>query len=291
MIQGLDNKIPIVNPDGTPTLYLLQLLQGRGGNIQGAVDDAADALTQVALKADKSILLTAGSGLSGGGDLSANRSFALNAGIDLLTDVDTSTTPPTNGQALVYETASSLWKPGTVSGGGGAKSLISEVVTSGSATNVSFASIPATYRDLELRVRGRGTKVANGVDIRIRFNGDTAANYDSIEHDFTFNPGGVVGGGGTYAGTSGLVGYLAAASATASSADDFIADICNYRDTTWHKRSRSFGSVKYAASNNNMFNVLSSVYWRKTAAISQIDVFPSSNAFVDNTVVSLYGHL
>lgn len=41
--------------------------------------------------------------------------FSINA----LSDVDTATTVPTNGQALVWESASSLWKPGTVSGGGG----------------------------------------------------------------------------------------------------------------------------------------------------------------------------
>ena len=41
--------------------------------------------------------------------------FSINA----LSDVDTATTTPTNGQALVWESASSQWKPGTVSGGGG----------------------------------------------------------------------------------------------------------------------------------------------------------------------------
>jgi hypothetical protein len=39
--------------------------------------------------------------------------FSINA----LSDVDTATTAPTNGQALVWESASSQWKPGTVSGG------------------------------------------------------------------------------------------------------------------------------------------------------------------------------
>lgn len=37
--------------------------------------------------------------------------------LDGLTDVDTSSTPPTDGQALVFDNASSLWKPGSVSGG------------------------------------------------------------------------------------------------------------------------------------------------------------------------------
>ena len=138
MIQGLDSKVPIVNPDGTPTLYLLQLLQGRGGNIQGAVNDAAGALTVAqAAQADVDALelrnINTGSGLTGGGNLTADRTLSLNAGINLLTDVDTATTPPTSGQALVWETASSLWKPGTVSGGGG-----------GLSSGTSFPGSPLT---------------------------------------------------------------------------------------------------------------------------------------------------
>jgi len=41
------------------------------------------------------------------------------ASIDDLSDVDTSTVAPTNGQALVWDNANSKWEPGTVSGGGG----------------------------------------------------------------------------------------------------------------------------------------------------------------------------
>lgn len=40
--------------------------------------------------------------------------------IDDLSDVDTSTTLPTDGQALVWDSTLSKWEPGTVSGGGGA---------------------------------------------------------------------------------------------------------------------------------------------------------------------------
>lgn len=46
---------------------------------------------------------------SGGGGGASN--------LDDLTDVDTSTTPPTSGQALVWD--GTQWEPGTVSGGGG----------------------------------------------------------------------------------------------------------------------------------------------------------------------------
>jgi hypothetical protein len=40
-------------------------------------------------------------------------------GINALTDVDTLSTPPTNGQTLVWDNAAGLWKPGTITGGGG----------------------------------------------------------------------------------------------------------------------------------------------------------------------------
>jgi hypothetical protein len=49
--------------------------------------------------------------------------FSINA----LSDVDTATTAPTNGQALVWESASSQWKPGTVSGGGVSLPAISTI--------------------------------------------------------------------------------------------------------------------------------------------------------------------
>jgi hypothetical protein len=43
--------------------------------------------------------------------------------IDDLTDVDTSTVAPTNGQALVWDSTASQWEPGTVSGGGSVTSV------------------------------------------------------------------------------------------------------------------------------------------------------------------------
>ena len=43
-----------------------------------------------------------------------------------------------------------------------AMSLITETVTTSSASSVTFSSIPSTYRDLFLRIRGRGTTAATG---------------------------------------------------------------------------------------------------------------------------------
>lgn len=53
-----------------------------------------------------------------------------------LTDVDVTSTTPTDGQALVWDDTSSLWIPGVVSGGGGG------VVPNAKATRMASQSIP-----------------------------------------------------------------------------------------------------------------------------------------------------
>jgi len=61
--------------------------------------------------------------------------------IDDLSDVDTTTTAPTNGQALVWNSTSSKWLPGTISaGGGGGISLtdLSVTVNSAGSSTLSY---------------------------------------------------------------------------------------------------------------------------------------------------------
>jgi hypothetical protein len=61
-----------------------------------------------------------------------------NIQIDWLSDVDTSTVAPTDGQALVYNLATLKWKPGTVAAGGG----------SGTVTSVAALTITTTGTDI-----------------------------------------------------------------------------------------------------------------------------------------------
>jgi hypothetical protein len=56
--------------------------------------------------------------------------------IDSFIDVDTSTTPPSNGQALVWDSASSKWKPFAVGSGIGLSSRTTVVGTTALALNV-----------------------------------------------------------------------------------------------------------------------------------------------------------
>lgn len=62
--------------------------------------------------------------------------------IDALSDVDTSTTPPTNGQSLVWSSASSKWLPSTVTGGGGSLQSRSNVAgTTASLANAATGNL------------------------------------------------------------------------------------------------------------------------------------------------------
>ena len=94
--------------------------------------------------------VTAGTGLSGGGT-SGNVTLNLNASIDALTDVDTTTTPPTNGQALAWDNANSEWIPmdmaGTADLGYIAGSSSGEV-TSSTGTNATIPGFTSTEAGL-----------------------------------------------------------------------------------------------------------------------------------------------
>lgn len=77
-LQSLNQQQAIVDPrTGQPSLYFMRYLHDRGGALTD-VDAQLELLRESILgKADKSTILTAGVGLSGGGDLSADRTFDL----------------------------------------------------------------------------------------------------------------------------------------------------------------------------------------------------------------------
>ena len=60
--------------------------------------------------------------------------------INDLSDVDTSTTPPTNGQALVWNNANLEWEPGTVGGA----SEINDLTAAVTWANIPDANVPAS---------------------------------------------------------------------------------------------------------------------------------------------------
>lgn len=84
MLQNLENRTAIANPDGTPTEYFIRLLQARGG----ILEDNQTAIEQLLARQ-----IIAGTGLDGGG--------ALGDGDITINLADTTVTPGTYTNATV----------------------------------------------------------------------------------------------------------------------------------------------------------------------------------------------
>lgn len=115
-MQNLERNTPLVDGNGRPTDYFMRLLQSRGvlqGDVEAQVQQAVEMLEALERRQ-----IATGTGLAGGGDLTADRELVLDAILADLNDVDF-TTPPTNGQVIQYDAADAVWKPATPSGGGG----------------------------------------------------------------------------------------------------------------------------------------------------------------------------
>jgi len=100
--------------------------------------------------------------------------------LSALTDVNL-TTPPTNGQTLVYDSASNEWKPGAASGGGGggASYTVNRFLSSGTWTkpeNLQFILLVA---------------FTGG-------NGGNSGSYLGFSSQYDYSPGGYGGYGGFY---------------------------------------------------------------------------------------------
>ena len=92
-----------------------------------------------------------------------------NKSIDLLSDVDTSSAAPQNGQALVWDAGGSKWKPGTGSGGGGGSGVT--LFTGLTDTPSSFSG----YANGFLRVN----TAADGLELTTSFGIDTLSDVDT----------------------------------------------------------------------------------------------------------------
>lgn len=280
-LQPLGSNFKIVNPDGTPTDYFIKWAQQRQIDITSSV---TQAVLDAAIAEVNAHTVNAGTGLAGGGAIATNPTLSLNAGLDLLTDVDITTNPPTDGQALIWNDTDSEWVPGDVaSGGGGGITLIQEVVTTASASSVTFSSIPNTYRHLKLMITARGTNASNDVGCQLRFNGDTGNNYDYQQ--FFVNGGSTAGVRSTSQSQLRFL-QIAAANAAANVWDSGEYTIGDYASTTHFRSCFGIGSNH----DTDLRLLTYSGRWKNAAAaISSIVVSPTAGNFVDGSKLQLYG--
>jgi hypothetical protein len=143
------------------------------------------------------------------------------------------------------------------------------------ASTITFASIPATYRDLILVVLGSGSTTLQG---RIRLNSDTGTNY---HYQRMSGNGSAASATQASSQSSGFISAIA--QATATGALQMNINIMDYSATNKHKTIIS--RAAQAANGTDAFVNR----WSNTAAVTSVQILTSTGNWAIGTTVALYG--
>lgn len=168
------------------------------------------------------------------------------------------------------------------------ESIATVTVGSGGATDITFSSIPATYKHLQIRgiIRNNNSNVNDAEGLIVQYNSDTAANYSW--HRLLGNGTSATSDSGSSASYM-YTGYSPTSGSTASTFAGVVIDILDYADTNKYKTQRSLNGMDTNVSTNG-YIFLTSGSWRSTSAISSIKLYTTtSKNFLQYSSFALYG--
>lgn len=164
--------------------------------------------------------------------------------------------------------------------------LATVTVPSGGLASITFAGIPAGYKDLQIRTIARTNRALALDAFKVQFNEDTGNNY-YISH-YLFGAGSGSGGSG-YEGTGSSITVWRIAGNTANSGvfGAVTVDVLDYTSVNKNKTLRYFGGMD----NNGSGEIyLGSGFWINTSIITSITISPNiGTAFNEFTQFALYG--
>jgi hypothetical protein len=181
------------------------------------------------------------------------------------------------GVASVASAASNSITPAAQ---GDYESIASYSIT-GTTSNVTFSSIPSTYKHLQIRY----TVIANAnlfSDLVMRFNGDSNTNYS--QHGY-YTPG--TSANLTSYGTDYINYAIAGIQGNNGVPTNSVCDILDYSNTNKYKTVRALSGGCYDTNNVNIY--YQSSLWHNNNAISSIYLQPYNTSFASGTLISLYG--
>lgn len=202
--------------------------------------------------------------------------------LDFPSSPSTGQTYTANGVTYTFDGLT--WRGSTPANGYGPVLLSEKVLTTTSASET--ISLPSSgYRDIKIIVRGRGDTAATTTQLRIRFNGDTGSNYDSM---YIAGLNGAVSSS-TANGTSINGGDFPAATASANFLATCELIVYDYIGTTFYKGGVGLANARWGTTTATADLLELGYTWRSTSAISSVTVFPSAGNFISGTIISIYG--
>ena len=167
----------------------------------------------------------------------------------------------------------------------GSYDSIATVNGNGSATSLTFSSIPSTYKHLQLRWIARDGRPVQGDSLFLQFNADTGSNY--VRYHLLYGDGATVSSLSSISTTSVFFGYAPGTSAAASIYGAGVTDILDYSNTNKNKTTRNLLGEDFNGSGDMAF---SSGLWMNTSAISSITILTGTGtAFTTASQFALYG--
>ena len=162
--------------------------------------------------------------------------------------------------------------------------IASSTVGSGGTNFIDFTSIPSSYTDLVLKLSCRVSPTGSVQDVGIRFNGDTASNYQYRE--LVGTGASVSSGTGTGANHNTIGNPSDSTASTFSNVEIYIP---NYASSN-QKSSSVDAVVENNTASTNVQMRLQAWKWSGTAAISTIRVYdPTGGNLLQYSSAYLYG--
>jgi hypothetical protein len=171
------------------------------------------------------------------------------------------------------------------------ESIQTVTVGSGGTASITFSSIPATYKHLQIRMLTQSNRATYGTDSALgKLNGDTGSNY-------AFHA--LRGGGASVSAINSttqtnfyLYGSSATTSASANTFGAAITDILDYASTSKYKTIRCLAGSDLNGTVSGFGGqvALDSSLWQSTSAVTSINLAPESGTlWTQYSSFALYG--
>jgi hypothetical protein len=161
--------------------------------------------------------------------------------------------------------------------------IASTTVGAGGASSATFSSIPSTYTDLVVRFSGRTNTAGVRMNINLQLNGSNSGYNNKV----LSGDGSSTSSGSNYTGTTQIyLNEINGGTSTSNTFSNVDIYIPNYTGSNY--KSVSADSV-YENNGTTAFAVLTAGVWSNTAAITQINLSPGADSFVQYSTFYLYG--